>query len=69
MKTLQQLAELDVLDRRHVLRNLSDEEAQNVENVLMCMPHVTMDVTSEGQSRGLALRGCGFIVVVGEGCS
>ncbi|XP_043204144.1 translocation protein SEC63 homolog [Amphibalanus amphitrite] len=47
VKTLQQLAELDALDRRHVLRNLSDEEAHNVENVLMRMPHVTMDVTSE----------------------
>ncbi|XP_037079995.1 translocation protein SEC63 homolog [Pollicipes pollicipes] len=47
VKTLQQFAELDPLDRRHVLRNLGDEEAQNVENVLLHMPHVTMDVTSE----------------------
>jgi len=47
VKTLQQLAELDAMDRRHVLRHLPDEEAQNVETVLLKMPHVVMDVTSE----------------------
>lgn len=48
VKTLQQFAQLKGEERRAILRNLSDDEYENVMKVLGRMPYIDFQVRSEG---------------------
>ena len=48
IKSLQQLAQLKGEDRRQLLRNLTENEYNNVMKVLGSMPFVEFKVRSEG---------------------
>lgn len=45
---MSQFAALPHLERRSLLRTLSDEQYQDVMNVVAVMPHVDIDVTCKG---------------------
>lgn len=49
IKTLQQLAQLKGDERRQILRNLTDEQYEDVMRVLGNMPYVDFKVQSEGK--------------------
>lgn len=48
IKSLQQLAQLKGEERRNILRNLSDEQYEDVMKVLGRMPYIDFQVRSEG---------------------
>lgn len=48
IKTLQQYAQLKVEERRNLLRNLSDDEYENVMRVLGKMPFIDFQIQVEG---------------------
>lgn len=49
IKTLQQYAQLKGEERRNLLRNLSDEEYENVMKVLGNMPYIDFQTQVEGK--------------------
>jgi translocation protein SEC63 len=49
IKSIQQFVQLTHAERRHILRNLSDEQYEDVMNVIGKMPHIDFQVRSEGE--------------------
>ncbi|PNF30988.1 Translocation protein SEC63-like protein [Cryptotermes secundus] len=47
IKSIQQFVQLTHAERRHILRNLSDEQYEDVMNVVSKMPHIDFQVRSE----------------------
>jgi preprotein translocase subunit Sec63 len=55
IKSIQQFVQLKHAERRHILRNLSDEQYEDVMNVIGKMPHIDFQVRSEGEQQQLYL--------------
>lgn len=48
IKTVQQFAQLPKIERRNILKHLSDEQFSDVEKVLIQMPFIDFQYKSEG---------------------
>jgi preprotein translocase subunit Sec63 len=55
IKNIQQFVQLTHAERRHILRNLSDEQYEDVMNVIGKMPHIDFQVRSEGEQQQMYL--------------
>lgn len=49
IKSIQQFAQLKHEERRQILRNLSDEQYEDVMKVIGKMPYIDFQVRSEGE--------------------
>lgn len=49
IKSIQQFAQLKHEDRRQILRNLSDDQYEDVMKVVGKMPYIDLQVRSEGE--------------------